>query len=471
MKVRNTYIFNLYLYTLLASLIVPTQIRPSNELLDTALDAMHLSKGRPQAKQLSKKPWTIIVYIAADNDLRGFAARNLKQMSNVGSNSNCNIVAHLDIQLSGNKKITRRYYIEKDQIFHMNADEPGTQQMDSGDPKTLISCCQWAIQNYPADNYMLIFWNHGTGIIDPATGKIINSVDLFTFNNATNKLDLDRSIGFLDIITILEQQQRGICWDDTTGHYLTNQKLDEALSYICKNYLNGGKFSIIAFDACLMSMLEVANIIKPYANIMIGSQEVEFAAGWDYARAFNPLSYSAPSNIDLARNIVKMYGQAYDNVTDDYTQSAMNLDTIDTIENNINIIARLLMECLKKQHNNSVKNAIYASSNKLLCTHFDEPSYIDLHHFLSNLQTNLKHFAFTNPSEGNALTKALHESISEGLSLIEKNVIAYACGKNVSSARGISIYFPERRIHTSYRKTNFAATNDWPTFLAQYLMA
>lgn len=452
-------------------MIAPAKIRSSNELLDVALDAMHLSKGRPQARQLTKKPWTIIVYIAADNDLRGFAARNLKQMSNVGSNSNCNIVAHLDIQLSGNKKITRRYYIEKDQIFHMNADEPGTQQMDSGDPKTLISCCQWAIQNYPADNYMLIFWNHGTGIIDPATGKIINSVDLFTFNNATNKLDLDRSIGFLDIITILEQQQRGICWDDTTGHYLTNQKLDEALAYICKNYLNGGKFSIVAFDACLMSMLEVANIIKPYANIMIGSQEVEFAAGWDYARAFNPLAYSAPSKADLAKNIVKMYGQAYDNVTDDYTQSAMNLDTIDAIEDNINIVARLLMECLKKQHNNSVKNAIYASSNKLLCTHFDEPSYIDLHHFLSNLQANLKHFAFTNTSEGNTLTKALHDAIAQGLSLIEKNVIAYACGKNVSNARGISIYFPERRIHTSYRKTNFAASNDWPNFLAQYLLS
>ena len=81
---------------------------------------------------------------------------------------------------------------------------------------------------------MLVFWNHGTGIIDPATGKIINSVDLFTFNNATHKLDLDRSIGFLDFITILEKEQRGICWDDSTGHYLTNQKLEEALSYITK---------------------------------------------------------------------------------------------------------------------------------------------------------------------------------------------------------------------------------------------
>jgi hypothetical protein len=282
-------------------------------------------------------------------------------MSSIGSNDRCNIVAHLDIRINGNKKITRRYYVQHDTIVCVNEGDPNTQQMDSGDPNTLVSCCQWAIQNYPAENYMLVFWNHGTGIIDPATGKIINSVDLFTFNNATHKLDLDRSVGFLDVITTLEKEQRGICWDDSTGHYLTNQKLDEALGFICKNYLNGGKFSIIAFDACLMSMLEIANILKPYANIMVSSQEVELSTGWDYTRALSPFLTTTPSKVELAKNIVRMYGQAYDNVTDDYTQSAIDLETITALEKNVHTLARLLIESLKKQSNNSVKNAIYAS--------------------------------------------------------------------------------------------------------------
>lgn len=470
MKVRNTYAYQLCLYSLFLSFTTFTNTKTAKDLLDNVLDSINIPDTIPTHRQIPIKKWTIIVYLAADNDLRGFAARNLKQMSTIGSNGNCNIVAHLDIRLNGNKKITRRYYIEKDQIFHMNSEDPATQQMDSGDPKTLISCCQWAIQNYPAENYMLVFWNHGTGIIDPATGKVINSVDLFTFNNATNKLDLDRSVGFLDIIAILEQEQRGICWDDSTGHYLSNQKLDEALSYISKNYLNGGKFSIIAFDACLMSMLEIANIVKPYANILVSSQEVELSTGWDYSKALNLFANSAPNKIDLAKNIVKMYGQSYETVTDDYTQSAMNLDTIDALEKNINALAQLLMECLKKQSNNSVKNAIYASSNRLLCTHFDEPSYIDLHHFLSNLQSNLKHFVFTNSKEGNTLKNALQTTITDGLNLINKSVISYVCGKNVSNARGISIYFPDRRIHPSYRKTKFAASNEWANFLMQYLL-
>lgn len=456
------------LMILLLLVLAPTQLA-AERIADPVLDPISQIQNEPTSRQ-PKKPWTIIVYIAADNDLRGFAARNLKQMSAIGSNNNCNIVAHMDIRMNGNKKVTRRYYIQRDTIMWMNADDPHTQQMDSGDPNTLISCCQWAIQNYPAENYMLVFWNHGTGIIDPATGRIINSVDLFTFNNATHKLDLDRSIGFLDFITILERQQRGICWDDSTGHYLSNQTLEQALAYICKNYLNGGKFSIIAFDACLMSMLEIANIVKPYASIMVGSQEVELSTGWNYTMALNPLLSHAPNRYDLARNIVKAYGQAYDNVTDDYTQSAINLETITSLEQKISALARLLMECLKKQSNNSVKNAIYASGNKLLCTHFDEPSYIDLHHFLTNLLANLRHFTFNNPSEGQALTNAVRTATMESLALVQHHVIAYACGKNVKSARGLSIYFPERRIHPSYRKTNFATSNEWASFLTQYLL-
>lgn len=441
----------------------------AERIADPILDPISQTQSEPTSRQ-PKKPWTIIVYIAADNDLRGFAARNLKQMSAIGSNNHCNIVAHLDIRMNGNKKATRRYFIQRDTIMWMNADDPHTQQMDSGDSNTLISCCQWAIQNYPAENYMLVFWNHGTGIIDPATGRIINSVDLFTFNNATHKLDLDRSIGFLDFITILERQQRGICWDDSTGHYLTNQKLEEALSYVSKNYLNGGKFSIIAFDACLMSMLEIANIVKPYASVMVSSQEVELSTGWNYSMALSQFLNYAPNKYDLARNIVKAYGQAYENVTDDYTQSALNLETISSLESKISALARLLMECLKKQSNNSVKNAIYASSNKLLCTHFDEPSYIDLHHFLTNLLANLKLFTFNNPSEGQTLINAVRTTTMESLALLQHHVIAYACGKNVKSARGISIYFPDRRIHPSYRKTNFAASNEWAAFLTQYLL-
>lgn len=437
-------------------------------------------------KNKAPTDWTFIVYIAADNDLRSFAARNIKQMAQIGSNAHINIVVQLDIRVTGNQKITRRYYIEQNKIYHVNESDAASQHMDSGDPKTLISCACWAIQNYPADKYALILWNHGTGIIDPDRGRIINPSELFSFNPASNKLELDRTVGFLDFINKIkvlrsvdlshiecdnatELIPRGICWDDSTGNYLTNQKLEHALKEICNSVLKGKKINILGFDACLMSMVEVANIVKKYVNVMVSSQEVELGTGWDYSKVLAPFRSHSMRESDFANHIVNVYEETYSKVTNDYTQSAVNLGIIDLLEDNVNAVANILLDCFKKQKNGSIKNAIQASRNKQVCTHFDEPSYIDLHHFYTNLQANVRLFTFTNEAEGQSYKNQLNALLEDGKTLITKVVFANKVGKNLHLARGISIYFPERRIHPSYRQTNFASTNKWAIFLTQYL--
>lgn len=426
-----------------------------------------------QFKKRNRKDWTFIIYIAADNDLRGFAARNIKQMAAIGSTNNINICVELHIRISGNKKITRRYYIEHNKILHVNADDPATQKLDSGDPKTLVGCCDWAIKNYPARNYALILWNHGTGICDPSSGRIINANELFTFNPIINKLELDRSIGFLDFIQQHDEndhtKDRGICWDDSTGNYLNNQKLDSALHTICSNHFGGGKFSIIGFDACLMSMLEVGNIVKKYAHIMVGSQEVELGYGWNYELALQPFKDGSLDRNALAQHLVHAYQKTYNKITNDFTLSAVNLDLINHLEQNVHHVAHLLLESLRKQKNDTVRSAIKTSHDRGVCTHFDEPSYVDLHHFYTNLERNLHSFSFVNESEGAHLRTNLHQLLTQGISLIQQCTIANTTGKNLSQAQGISIYLPESRIHHSYKKTNFATTNAWMQFLQHYL--
>lgn len=449
------------------------------ELLDQCI-SLELEESQYLSRSIHKtqpaKDWTFIVYIAADNDLRGFAAKNIKQMAEFGSNNNINILVQLDIRITGNKKITRRYYIENNRIIHVNADDPDSQRMDSGDPKTLVSCCKWAIENYPASHYALILWNHGTGIIDPETGRMINPTELFSYNSASNRYDLDRSIGFLDFINEKEMHYRndcwkGICWDESTGNYLTNQKLDAALAEITSKLLHGKKLSIIGFDACLMSMLEVTKIARNYADIQVSSQEVELGAGWDYSKVLAPFHSQSLEPKIFAAHIVDAYQETYNKITNDFTQSAINLNESEALEQNINIIAQLLMQALNAQQGGSVKNAIQASRNKLLCTHFDEPSYIDLHHFYSNLLSNLRLFTFNNEDQGNSIKQALSLRLEEGQSIIKRIVIANKTGKNLSLAHGVSIYFPERRIHSSYRKTTFAQSNSWLAFITQFLGA
>lgn len=426
----------------------------------------HKAKLAPRFKSPKKR--TFLIYMAADNDLRAFAARNIQQAAAIGSNENITILVHLDIRISGNKKITRRYLIEKNRVLHIDPYDPLTQQMDSGNPATLISFCEWAIKNYPADVVDLILWNHGTGILEPPHGKIINPIDLFTFNPITHRLELDRSIGFIDAFDLINSDRRGVCWDDSTGNYLSNKKLDFALQTICQKYLGGKKFGIIGFDACLMSMIEVASFIKKYAGVMTSSQEVELGMGWKYDEVLFPFSRGPLDTASFARHIVDAYDNTYQSITYDYTLSAINLGTIDDLEKNIDFVARLLIEALSNKKTPFLQ-AIKESRNKLLCTHFDEPSYIDLHHFYSNLLGNVKKIDTTNDPRDSEVKKILINKLIEGMDLIERSVIANTVGRNLKNARGISIYFPDRNIHSSYQQASFITTNHWGLFLTHYL--
>lgn len=432
------------------------------ELEFDAIETMDLLHKRP------KKNWTIIIYMAADNDLRGFAARNIKQMTAIGSSEEVTILVELHIRLAENKKITRRYFIEQGKIVHINANDPATQKMDSGDQETLISCCSWAMNNYPAENYALILWNHGTGIIDPRPGKIVHATELFSFNPISNKLELDRNIEFLDFLNLQQNNQRGICWDDTTGNYLTNQKLVHALDYVCKTYNNGKKFAIIGFDACLMAMAEVADLIKEYAHIMIGSQEVELGTGWNYQLALSQLNQESPTPSALAKHIVAMYEKTYNKVTTDYTLSAIDLSKIQSLNSNIHAVAQSLLYGLKHQEKNSFKSSIKASRDKNNCTHFDEPSYVDLHHLYTNLSLNIAKLKTTHDGQ---FIQSLSDLLDEGKKIIEEIVIANVTSINLPRARGLSIYFPENKLHFSYEKTPFATHNAWIQFIHTYLFA
>jgi len=420
-------------------------------------------------KPRDKKDFTLALYMAADNDLARYAIRNIRQMSAIGSTNSINIVAHLDIK-SNNKKICSHFYVEKDKVLEFKTD---SYALDSGNPESLIKFMSFVVETFPAEHYMLVFWDHGTGIVDPIGNRIIRATDLFFYNPKTRKLELDRSVDYLDLICMPDNNQtgylllRGICWDDTTGHYLTNQKLMYALSVIKHDVMGGRKIDIIGFDACLMSMLEIATIIKDYGDIMVSSQEVELGTGWNYQSILSPFIQGTIDPLNFSKHIVKAYEKTYGPHTNDYTLSAINLNYIEDLENNINTVANILISCLGIQKNNSVKRAIAASKNRRLCTHFDTPQYIDLHHFYRNLQTNIPLFTYTNEQEGNRLKHLLNIKLEEGKAIIERIIIENVTGKNLSQAKGISVYFPEQRIHPSYPKTIFASNNAWGTLLGE----
>jgi hypothetical protein len=290
-------------------------------------------------------------------------------------------------------------------------------------------------------------------------------------NEMDQTLELNRSVPFLDYMNEqIMKADRGICFDDTTGHYLTNQGLEQALSIICEKHLQGQKLGIIACDACLMAMIEFAALVKPYAEFLVASQEVELGTGWNYHRAFAPLTHKKLSPEDLSTHIVEAYSETYQHITRDYTQSSINLMHVDKIEQNIDMIAQLLIFGVENQKNNSIRNALKASRHRLNCTHFDEPTYIDLSHWYSNLLGHIKQMHLVNQEQEIAFKEALINTLSNGIEIITNLlVVANKKGSNLPGAHGISIYFPEHRIHNSYPRTGFARKTHWTKFIEHYI--
>lgn len=110
--------------------------------------------------------------------------------------------------------------------------------MDMSDGETLTYFMRYCAEQYPADNYALILWDHGGGPLE------------------------------------------GVCWDELFS--MNHMKYPELVSAIRSAHL-GKKLSWIGFDACLMSSLEIASDLSGVAEYMIASQETEPADGWNYS--------------------------------------------------------------------------------------------------------------------------------------------------------------------------------------------
>ncbi|MBR1828746.1 MAG: hypothetical protein IJ781_04455, partial [Atopobiaceae bacterium] len=133
------------------------------------------------------------------------------------------------------------------------------------EPETLADFLSWAKESYPADRYMLAFWDHGGGL---STGYGYD---------ALNKRDAD--------VPILG--------------------VDELVDAVDKC---GLKFDVIGFDACLMQDIEVAAAFEPYADYFLASEEVEGGFGWFYTSAFGKLAQNpGMSSEDFGREIVACY--------------------------------------------------------------------------------------------------------------------------------------------------------------------
>ena len=239
------------------------------------------------------KKVVVMEYIIGSNleDDRGSASINISQMLDATSKGD-----GLDfvIQAGGSDRwFTRgiedstvgRYLISGGKLTE-------AEKLDSSlcmsEPDNLRDFIVWTRENYPADRYMLVLWDHGGGFV-----------------NGFGSDDLNKRSG-TEYGTMLASEITGAVRD------------------------SGVKFDLIGFDACLMQDIEYAYAFEPYADFYLASEETEPAYGWFYTTSFGKLAEDPTlSTEEFGRAMVSSYDQLYRTMNDGEPKPENTLSLID----------------------------------------------------------------------------------------------------------------------------------------------
>lgn len=361
------------------------------------------------APQTETGRWTILVYMAADNDLEPYAIDDLNEMEAARVTADVGIAVAVDRVdgddiRDGDWTDTRLGLIEADSSLSRITSSLVTQgEWNTGSAASLTRFIDWAAAANPADHYALILWNHGSGI-------------------------------------------QGIGYDQTSGG--DRLALNEIRQGIAGSTL--GKVDLLGFDACSMGLIEVAQAVTGIADIMVASEDTEPGAGWNYTRWLNSLFSAGNTTTSLATAAVDSFGANY------ATEQDVTLAAIDLAKTGA--IAEALNQFIAATHSATAADwqAIHAAQRQ--ASYFYDADSIDLIDFAH---------AMANRSISPALADAaLSLSIAADAAVI-------AATDNEAGANGLAIYWPDYRPATFSSDYNpnlvsLLGIAPWNEFLSNY---
>jgi hypothetical protein len=286
--------------------------------------------------------WTYMVYVAGTNSLSDFAALDLAEMQSVGSNEDVAIV----VQYENYYDCTTRYYLAEDEDDNAEIDvcdeEPDTctydgdelsDDVDMGDPASLTDFIEWAIGNYPADNYVLVLWDHGSGWRND--GSHVRALS------------------------------KGALQDDHMGAYDTCMSIPGIAGAIADAEESTGEtIDIVRFDACLMGMYEVAYELQDVTSYLVASEEVVPGDGDPYDTILEGLKDDPDMTpAELAEYIVDRYGSEYADYSEGVTNSAIDMSKVEALNSAITALAAALASDISVAQDASIATQEYSTSN------------------------------------------------------------------------------------------------------------
>lgn len=327
--------------------------------------------------------WTVMVYLCGDNNLESDGFADMEEMEDVGSKNDVTVIVLMDTIGTVNgthwyvigqgedhvDELTGECSCDCDMFFGEDYACPG--ELDMGDGATLTYFLVEAVAYAPADNYMLVLWDHGGG-------------------------------------------WRGVCWDDSTiiddelgwSSRLTTPEtaasIRAAQEQIRKDIDADFKLTMIGYDACLNGMIEVVYENMDIADYMFASINLVPGQGMAYDKILeNVTQLPRQSAEDIGIAVVDSYIEYYSELISsgpgleyfgDVTLSLFQLgQPVDDLVVSVNALSHALVEG-NYANDTSFRSAIASADSQTprIPTYMGEQMpFIDLGLFAEKLAVNI----------------------------------------------------------------------------------
>lgn len=372
--------------------------------------------GLPPVGADAEDSWTVLVYMNGDNDLEYFALQDFIEMVNVPGNPKLNVLVQLDraedgaspgyssddLGPAGNFTSAKRFRVNSQDTSIL--DDLGEVNMGSED--TLADFVEWGVREGNTGHYGLVFWDHGGGW------------DLFGPDDSDDHdgLDLPEIAG--GIASGLEAAGRDV------------------------------KLDFVGFDACLMATLETAQAVRPYASLLLASQELEPGSGWDWT-ALEVLSADpSASGQDFGKEIIERYGP-HVGETRNATLSMVDLDKLGEVTDALGALASALDDV-----DPQLVGQVRARTPEFAGGH--DKGLIDLSQFAEDL---------------GAADDALTDATQGLVTALDAVVLSDYHGPDAGYSHGLSLYFPLTPATYEASYAQLTGITEWQSYLNDYLNA
>lgn len=373
----------------------------------------------------SQAEWTLLVYLAGDNDLEADALADLNEMELAGSSAQVNVLVQLD-RMRGERPglfapeswtTVRRYRVSQDQDRTRVASPvlADLGELNTGDPQTLADFMLWGMRSYPARHYALVIWDHGSA-------------------------------------------WAGIAFDDSSQRDgLTLPEIDSALRTV-QAQTGVDRLDVIGFDACMMAQLDVLLTVAPYGRVAIASADLEPNTGWPWDQVIAQLNAAPDMDATaLGKVMVASYQSAYTAPNQQaFTLAAFDLQALPAIRDTLGLFADAMLVDMRQGYRAIAEARSYATVYSQ--PQPDEFSAVDL--------SDLARLAMTRTSSD--VTVARAQALIDAITAAR---IAFWSSDFHQQAGGLSIFFPQirERYPLIYADISpLALQTAWPRFLTSF---